>query len=225
VVAVARRAERLEALHRADPRIEPHPADVARRADVAALAERVTEQFGRTDVLVNNAGVRGTVFRGPDDLDDVVRTMQINFMGTVHTMAAFRSLLAASAPSQVINVASVSGKVGTGPADYAASKFAVVGFSEALAMSWERDGITVTQLNPGVIRTEGFPQTSMVESRWGWLVGRPEMVADAVVDALARRSRERTVPRWYRPLVLLRHLVPPLYWRAAARVRRARGIR
>lgn len=225
VVAVARRFERLEALHREDPRIEPHPADVVRRTDVAALAEHIRSEYGRLDVLVNNAGVPGGPFRGPDDLDDVVRTMQVNFMGTVHTMAALRDVLADSAPSHVVNVASVAGKLGIGPAAYAASKFAVVGFSEAVALSWAGDGIAVTQLNPGFIATEGFPQTRLVRSPLRFLVGRPELVADAVVDVLQRRPRERTVPRWYRPMVVLRHTLPWVFWRLASRMPRARGTR
>jgi len=161
VMAVARRADRLQVLERRDGRIVPHPADVTRRTDVAALADRVAREFGRCDVLVNSAGVPGSAFTGPDDLDDVVRTMQVNFMGGANCMAVLHDLLAASAPSHVINVASVAGKVGVGPAGYVASK----------------------------------------------------------------RPRERTVPRWYRPVVVLRHLLPALYWRGIARVPRARGTR
>lgn len=225
VVAVARRADRLAALEQQDGRIVAHPADVTRRPAVAALAEHVAGEHGRCDVLVNNAGIPGGPFRGPEDLDDVVRTMQVNFMGTVNCTAMFHDLLASSAPSHVINLASVAGKIGSGRPGYAASKFATVGFSEALGLSWARHGITVTQLNPGLIATEGFPQTQMLRTRYAGLVGRPEDVADAVVDVLIRRPRERTVPRWYRGLVVLRHVVPGPFWAVAARVRRVRGIR
>ena len=225
MVAVARRADRLQVLERRDGRIVPHPADVTRRTDVAALADRVAREFVRCDVLVNSAGVRGGAFTGPDDLDDVVRTMQVNFMGGANCMAVLHDLLAASAPSHVINVASVAGKVGVGPAGYVASKFALVGFSEALSLSWARDGIRVTQLNPGFIVTERFPQTQMLRSPIASLVGAPDDVADALAYVLRKRPRERTVPRWYRPVVVLRHLLPALYWRGIARVPRARGTR
>jgi NAD(P)-dependent dehydrogenase (short-subunit alcohol dehydrogenase family) len=223
VVAVARRAERLAALAQRDQRIVPFPADVTRRTAVAALADHVAAEHGRCDVLVNNAGIPGGQFRGPDDLDDVVRTMQVNFMGTVNCIAMFRDLLVASAPSHVINVASVAGKIGSGRPGYAASKFATVGFSEALNMAWARDGITITQLNPGLTATEGFPQTQALQSPYARLVARPEDVADAVVDVLVRRPRERTVPRWYRGLVVLRHVVPGPFWAIASRTRRGQG--
>lgn len=98
-------------------------------------------------------------------------------------------------------------------------------FSEALSLSWAGDGIRVTQLNPGFIVTEGFPQTQMLRSPIASLVGAPDDVADALANVLRKRPRERTVPRWYRPVVGLRHLLPTLYWRGIARVPRARGTR
>ena len=225
VVAVARRGDRLAALAQRYERIVAYPADVTRRTAVAALAEHVAGAHGRCDVLVNNAGIPGGRFRGPDDIDDLVRTMQVNFMGTVNCTAMFRDLLAASAPSHVINLASVAGKIGSGHPGYAASKFAAVGFSEALGLAWAREGITVTQLNPGLIATEGFPQTAIMRTRLAGIVGSPEDVADAVVDVLVRRPRERTVPRWYRGLVVLRHVLPGPFWALTARARRVRGIR
>ena len=225
VVAVARRAERLDALAKRQPRIVPFPADVGRRTDVAALAEFVAADLGRCDVLINNAGIGGRPFDGPDDLDDLVRTMRINFIGAANCMAMFRDLLVKSAPSHVINVCSISGKLGIGPAGYIASKFALVGFSEAVGLAWARDGITVTQLNPGYIATEGFPQEQVLRTRFAGAVGKPEDIADAVVDVLVRRPRERTAPRWYRAFVVARHVVPGLFWRVAALTPRSRGTR
>lgn len=225
VVAVARRGERLEALAASQPGVVAHVADVGRRTEVMALAERVRDEFSRCHLLVNNAGVGGGPFTGPESLDGFVHTMQVNVLGAAHCCAALHDVLVAGAPSQVINVASVSGKVGVGPADYVASKFALVGLSEALSLSWAADGITVSQLNPGFVATEGFPQTRLLRSPFGRLVGRPADVAAAVADLVARPRRERTVPRWYRAVVALRHLAPPLFWAATARTGRARGTR
>lgn len=225
VVAVARRVDRLDAMAARQPRIAAHAADVTDRAAVDALASRVRTEFGRCDVLINNAGVPGGAFTGPDSVDGLLDTMRVNFEAAVHCAAAFHELLADSAPSQVINVASVSGKLGVGPADYVASKFALVGLSEALSLSWASDGITVTQLNPGFIYTEGFPQRQLRRSPFARLVGAPDDVANAVAAVIARPRRERTVPRWYRSLVVLRHVAPPLFWRIAAGTARARGTR
>jgi NAD(P)-dependent dehydrogenase (short-subunit alcohol dehydrogenase family) len=225
VVAVARRAERLEALARQDARIVAFSADIGRRTDVKALADFVAAEYGRCDLLINNAGIGGQPFNGPEDLDDLVRTMQVNFVGAANCMAHLRDLLVSSAPSHVINVCSVSGKVGIGPAGYIASKFALVGFTEAVGLAWARDGITVTQLNPGFIATEGFSQKQVLRTRFARMVGEPDDIADAVVDVIRRRPRERTAPRWYRTFVVVRHVVPGLFWRLIALTPRARGTR
>lgn len=219
VVAAARRLERLEALARAYPRMRPFKADVTSEEDVTALAAFVGEEFGACHALVNNAGISGSRrFRGTEDVDDVRRVMDVNFLGTVRCTGAFADLLFASAPARVVNVASVAGKLGVGPPGYHASKFAAVGFSEALGLQWARSRVTVTQLNPGFIRTEGFPQDDL-RGPLRRLVGEPQQVADALVDCVRRGPRERTVPRWYRPLVVLRHLAAPLFFAGASRLR------
>lgn len=225
VVAVARRQGRLEALAAEHPGIRPHVADVADTAAVDALAAAVRDEHGACHLLVNNAGIGGGPFRGREDLEDTIHTIDVNLLGALRCTAAFAELLAASAPATVVNVASVSGKLGIGPAGYAASKFGMVGMSEALGLSWRDRDVVVCQLNPGFIRTEGFPQTQILRTRLRRLVGRPEQVADAVLDVAVTRVRERTVPRWYRALIVLRHVAPGLFWRLAARSPRAGGTR
>jgi NAD(P)-dependent dehydrogenase (short-subunit alcohol dehydrogenase family) len=225
VVAVARREDRLQQLAASTPGVVPHTADVTDTAAVDALALRVRDEFGACHALINNAGVAGGAFRDRSDLDDALQTLDVNLLGTLRCTAAFAELLEASAPSRVVNVASVSGKLGIGPAGYAASKFGMVGLSEALALSWAPRGITVCQLNPGFIETEGFRQEQIKRSPLGRLVGRPEDVAEAIVDALDKGLTERTVPRWYRSFVFVRHVAAPVYRRVAGRMERADGTR
>lgn len=225
VVAVARREERLRDLAAEQPGVVAHVADVTDTAAVDGLAARVREEFGHCHALVNNAGIPGGAFRGRDELDDALRTVDVNLLGTIRCAAAFADLLEDSAPSRMVNVASVAGKLGIGPAGYAASKFGAVGFSEALTFSWAPRGVAVCQLNPGFIQTEGFPQTRFLRSPLRRLVGRPEDVADAVVDVLRSGQPERTVPRWYRAAVVVRHIAAPLYRAGASRMARARGSR
>jgi NAD(P)-dependent dehydrogenase (short-subunit alcohol dehydrogenase family) len=213
VVAVARRQERLQALAAEHAGVCPYPADVTEAEDVEALAGWVGEHLGACHVLVNNAGANfGWRLRGVEDAEQVRRTMDLNFGGTLRCTTAFAELLFASAPSRVVNVASVAGKLGAVAPGYAASKFATVGLSEALAGDWGRRGVTVSQVNPGFIETEGFPQDWLRSSRLGrQAVGEASDVADAIVEVAERGTQERTVPRWYRAAVLARHLCPPLY--------------
>lgn len=225
VVAVARREDRLQELAAAHPAIRPFVADVTDQDAVDRLAGWVESELGACHVLVNNAGVPGGSFRGRDDLDDTLHTIEVNLAGPIRCMAAFASLLEASAPARVVNVASVAGKLGVGPAGYAASKFGLVGLSEATGLAWSRRGITVCELNPGFIHTEGFPKDSLRASRIARLVGTPDDVARAVHDVILSGAPERTVPRWYRLLVVLRHSATPVYRGLVSRMGRASGTR
>lgn len=219
VVAVARRAERLEALGKEHPTVRAHAADVTDDDAVAALAEVVRSDHGACHVLVNNAGVSGSRrFRGPDDRQELDEVMDVNFYGAVRATAAFADLLFASAPARLVNVCSVAGKLGVGPPAYAASKFALVGFTEALRPDWQRRGVAVSQVNPGFIRTEGFPQEDLMRSPMSRLVGTPDIVAKAIVAVARSGAPERTVPRWYRPLVTIRHTAAPAFWAGVKRM-------
>jgi NAD(P)-dependent dehydrogenase (short-subunit alcohol dehydrogenase family) len=225
VVAAARRAERLERLADEHPNVVAHPADVSDTAAVDALGDRVREEYGVCHALINNAGVGGGPFEDRDDLDDAIRTIDVNLLGVMRCMASFADLLERGAPSRVVNVASVAGKVGIGPAAYAASKFGVVGLSEATGLSWGGRGITVCQLNPGFIETEGFTQEQIKRTPMARILGRPEDVAESVLDALQSGTTERTVPRYYRGAVVVRHLAAPVYRAVASRMERAGGSR
>jgi len=225
VVAVARRGERLAALADAHPGIVAHVADVTDMGELDALAAWVRAEFGACHALINNAGVPGSAFRGRDDLDDTLHTLDVNLAGPIRCTAAFAELLAESTPARVVNIASVAGKLGIGPAGYASSKFGLVGFSEAMALAWRSRGVTVCQLNPGFIHTEGFPKDRMRSSPLGRLVGEPEDVARAVHQVLLSGATERTVPAWYRALVVLRHVATPVYRAAATRTKRSGGSR
>lgn len=222
VVAVARRADRLEALAASGRAITAHPADVTDPDQVQALAEAVRQNHGACHVLVNNAGFtrreRFTRTAGEDPIEDFEAVLDVNLYGALRCMLAFEDLLAASAPSRVVNVASVAGKLGVGPASYVTSKFALVGVSEAVRTEWLPRGISVCQVNPGFTRTEGFPQEDLLAGPFGRLVITPDEVAKVVVEVAASGAAERTVPRWYRPLVVARHIAARPFWAITRRL-------
>ncbi len=225
VVAAARREDRLEEVAAAHPAIVPRVADVTVTDDLDRLARWVREEYGACHALINNAGIPGGSFGGREDIDDALHTIDVNLGGTVRAMGAFAELLEASAPSRVVNVASVAGKLGVGPAGYCASKFGMIGFTEATSLAWERRGITVSQLNPGFIETEGFPQTQIKRTPARGLIGEPEDVARAIHRTLLDGVTERTVPGWYRSVVVLRHVAAPLWRSGISRTERAAGSR
>jgi uncharacterized protein len=195
--------------------------DVADRAQVRALAEHVHATYQRCDVLVNNAGYSDSgAFAGPDDIDRLERVMAVNFYGTVYCTGELLRLIEESAPSSIVNVASIAGRFALGGSvPYCASKFAVCGFSESLHFDLARRGVCVSLIEPGLIPTDGFPHAALQKDAvMRHALGTVDDVSAAIIDAIRNRKLERVVPRWYHLLQLPRIVVPPLYRLAAARL-------
>lgn len=148
-------AETAERVRAPGLRITRHRLDVADRADVAAFPAQVGAEHGGVDVLVNNAGVAvGGTFEQVTEAD-FEWLFEINFWGVVRMTRAFLPLLRASGDARLVNVSSVFGLVApAGQAAYAASKFAVRGFSEALRHELEGSGVGVTVVHPGGVATQ-----------------------------------------------------------------------
>src|SRR5438477_1370586 len=177
-VLLARRADRLEALA-AEIGGEAEPCDVSDRAAVEAVAGRILERHPRIDVLVNNAGIPGrTSFLGGDP-EVIERLIRINYLGGVWCLRAFLPGLQAAAPSDVVNVVSVSGVVAGPPGGpYSASKYAQLAFSRTVAAELRGERIRVHTVKPGFTETEGLPQK--------WL---PPRVQRAVITPQAVAAR------------------------------------
>ncbi|GAC1434584.1 MAG: SDR family NAD(P)-dependent oxidoreductase [Solirubrobacteraceae bacterium] len=219
VILLARREERLRALAAELPSASHIAVDLTADDAPAAVADQLRiEHAGRLDLLVNNAGAawRGTFAQS--GWANVERHMRLNFDATVRLTEALLPMLRASAPSQIVNVASVAGRVSrANSGSYSASKFALCGWSEALHLEEREHGVHVGLVLPGFIATEGFPQRELVERRLTrWLVSTPQRVAEAIVDAGPGGVAERYVPRAYRAVPILRALAPGLLRRGAA---------
>lgn len=216
VCAVARRRDRLESLL-AETDGGGHSfvvCDVSDRDAVRAMATHVEETHGRCDVLVNNAGFSlGGAFEGPDDVGNLEAMMATNFWGTVYCTAELLGLLEASAPSHVVNVASMAGRIAlAGSSGYSATKFAVVGWSEGLSFELAERGVHVGLVLPGPIPTEGFPQSALIDDRVMRLtLGSEADVSRAIRDVASSTKSERVVPRWYYALQFPKLAFPPLY--------------
>src|ERR1700722_12498523 len=171
---------------------------------------------GRLDLLVNNAGGAWRSNFADGGHENVRRTMAINFDAPVRLTEALLPLLRASAPSAIVNVSSTAGRVARdGSGAYSASKFALAGWSDALWLEEQANGVHVGLVLPGFISTEGFPQSELTEKPWTrWIVSTPEQGAQAIYDAGIGRRAERYVPRPYALAAALRVLAPGLVRRA-----------
>lgn len=156
VLAVARSADALEQL-RADlpDRVETAVVDMRAGEEVAALADRAVERFGRLDVVVNNAGIApaGHFVDQPQEVWDEVFAVNVH-APVILARAAGKHFLAQRS-GKVINVASTSGITGKpGLVAYSASKGAVLQFTKALAGEWARFGVQVNAIAPGAFSTD-----------------------------------------------------------------------
>jgi len=214
IVLVARREDRLRAVAAELPAATWAALDlVAEDAPARVRAHLEAEHGGRLDLLVNNAGGGWRGSFGEAGYANVRRTMELNFDAAVRLTEALLPLLRASAPSAIVNVASVAGRVGRANAGaYSASKFALVGWSESLGLEEAPRGVHVGVVLPGFVRTEGFPGQGVPRL----ILSKPEKVADAVVRAGIGRRHEVYVPRYWSVVPRLRVLVPGLVRRASS---------
>lgn len=219
-VLIARRADRLEELA-AEIGGEAEPCDVSDLAAVEAIAARVLERHPRIGVLVNNAGIPGRTSFLDGDPEIVERLIRINYLGSVWCLRGFYPGLLAAAPSDVVNIVSVSGVVAGPPSGpYSASKHAQLAFSRTVAAELRGKDIRVHTVKPGFARTEGFPQDWL--PRWVQpIVIGPDDVADHVLRSLEHGRGETTVPRFYGPLGALQDMVPNVFTRVLGRAPKA----
>jgi uncharacterized protein len=213
LILVARREERLRALADSLPCKASHLAVDLTDADAPdRVRAHVEEQDGRLTLLVNNAGAAWRGAFAESGYANVHRHMQLNFDAVVRLTEALLPALRASAPSAIVNVASTAGRVSRARSGaYSASKFALIGWTDSLYAEERPHGVHVGMVLPGFVATEGFPATELREKALTrWIVSKPELVAEAIVDTGLRGKAERYVPRAYALAGVARILAPRL---------------
>ncbi|HKE59374.1 MAG TPA: SDR family oxidoreductase [Pyrinomonadaceae bacterium] len=213
-------------------RVSLHHVDVADRSAVAEFPKVVAaEHFAvdghhAVDLLVNNAGVAvGGTFEQVSE-EDFEWLFDINFWGMVRMTRAFLPLLRKSDDARVVNLSSVYGLVA--PPEqvaYAASKFAVRGFSEALRHELEGSGVGVTVVHPAGVNTAiaekarvpaGITEEEMARRRERYrklLRMPPEIAAETIVRGIERRQARVLVGSDAKIISLVARLFPVSYWK------------
>jgi short-subunit dehydrogenase len=217
LVLIARRQERLRELSESLSCPATYLAADLTDADTPArIREHVSAAHGRLDLLVNNAGAAWRSTFSDGGYENVRRTMEINFDAQVRLTEALLPILRSCAPSAIVNVSSTAGRVArAGSGAYSASKFALAGWSDALAAEEAANGVHVGLVLPGFVSTEGFPQSELTAKPWTrWIVSTPQKAAEAIHQAGVGRRSERYVPRPYAIAAALRTVAPWLVRRA-----------
>jgi uncharacterized protein len=215
LLLVARRADRLEALTRdLGGGAIFEAADLTDREAVRRVAARAEAEFERLGLLVNNAGgnrKRGAFGDADYGYDYVREIMDQNFDTAVRVTEALLPFLRRSAPSAIVNIGSIAGRIGRPKVGaYNAAKFALNGWTEGLHLEERAHGVHVGLVTPGFIATEGWPQAHLTgKPHTRWMVGTTDQAVDAILKA-ADGKPEVSVPAWYGLLPRLRYGAPGL---------------
>lgn len=131
--------------------------DVSKEAEMIQFAKDVEKEYGRVDVMINNAGVAQEALLGTEiSTKDFEWLIGINMWGMIYGSRAFLPYLRQQKESSLVNISSVFGLIGIpGVSSYSVSKFAIRGFSEALLLEERiyKTGVTVSSVHPGGIKT------------------------------------------------------------------------
>lgn len=188
-----------------DGRVVGAPLDVSEPASWQEFLAAVAA-LGPVDVLVNNAGIMplGPVLKEPDEVTR--RIVDVNLHGVINGTKAVGPGMVERGRGHVVNVASAVGRVAVADgATYSASKFAVVGFSEATRAELAPHGIDVTVVLPTIVQTElaaGVSQTR------GMRPVTADEVAEVILEAVRRPRAELWVPRWTQPMTKTTQALP-----------------
>ena len=187
--------EYLKELTRQGFRASLYKADVSRSDEAVSLVERVTKDFGRIDVLINNAGI--TIDKtmrnmSPDQWDKVIG---VDLSSVFYCSRAVIGQMLERGYGRIINISSVVGQKGNfGQTNYAAAKAGIIGFSKALALETAKKGITVNAIAPGFVKTamtDKIPKDVMDKIVDSIPVGRlaePSEIARAIVFLADEKS-------------------------------------
>ncbi|HZT67554.1 MAG TPA: SDR family oxidoreductase [Acidimicrobiales bacterium] len=187
-------------------------ADVSDRRQVEEAIARLVSTLGPVDILVNNAGIGAYGTLAETDVETIERIHQVNFLGSVYAIKAVLPSMIERRHGHIVNVASIAGRIGAPfEAAYSASKFAMVGLTEALSVEVAPFGIGVSMVNPGPVDTSFFDARGHPYARSRPRKVSAEAVADAVMVAVEKERLEQVVPRMLGQAVVAKTLLPPLF--------------
>ncbi len=175
-----------------------YACDVIDEDQVQRTFADIFSVYGRIDILLNNAGYgKFAAFTDmePQEFDDM---MDVNYMGTVRCTKAVVPHMLERGSGQIVNVASMAGKIGTARSvAYTATKHAVLGFTNALRQELRKQGIIVSAVNPGPIATEFFrtaDPSGSYEKSVARMMMTPEHVSKKIVKLIDRGKEEIDLP-------------------------------
>ncbi len=173
VIAAARREDRLQDLANQYPDVMAVRCDVGVEADCKNLVDTIINEYGKIDILINNAGISDPIPALEEDLDLFKRVIQIDLISCFHlAQLCAQHMETQESGGAIVNVASIHGFVGSSPNNqpgYTAAKGGLINLTRELALEWARHGIRVNAIAPGYITTELTDEMIAGESGRKWI--------------------------------------------------------
>ena len=188
VIAAARREDRLHDLANQYPDVIAVKCDVGVEADCKNLVDTIINEYGKIDILINNAGISDPIPALEEDLDLFKRVIQIDLISCFHlAQLCAQHMETQETGGAIVNVASIHGFVGSSPNNqpgYTAAKGGLINLTRELALEWARHGIRVNAIAPGYISTELTDEMIAGESGRKWIERNTPMRRPGEVNEL-----------------------------------------
>jgi uncharacterized protein len=211
--SILRLRETLKEVRRSSPASTMIGCDVSDAEQVRSMVTKILADYGKIDILINNAGVGMRKPFVESKLETIEEMIRINFLGAAYCTHAVLPSMIARKSGHLVNISSGAGKIGTlNMSAYCASKFALNGWSESLYHELKPMGIKVSIVCPGPVATEfnrDFRDTQPKSPPA--LFVTPEAVCRAVIKALEKNKFEVITPRWLAFLCAVKRHMPNLF--------------
>jgi uncharacterized protein len=211
--SIERLRDILKEVRRASPSSAMIGCDVSDREQVQGMVAKILADYGKIDVLINNAGIG---MRKPfieTDLKTIEDIIRVNYLGAVYCAHEVLPSMVARKTGHIVNVSSGAGLIGTlNMAAYCASKFALNGWSESLYHELKPLGINVSVVCPGPVETDFSRDFRDSEPKSPPnLIVSAETVAQAVINVLENKRFEVVLPRWLALMSALKRHLPNVF--------------
>lgn len=203
LILSARRKEELErvkqkCIDRFGANVIVCPLDVSDKNEIDRVVNVLYSKLEKIDVLINNAGFGHTEKFIDYDFNKLENMFRVNVLGLMYLTQHVAKKMVTDREGHIINVASIAGKIATPKsAAYSSTKFAVIGFSDALRLELKEHNVKVTTVNPGPVDTAFFdkfdPQGSYLEKVEPFVL-TPEKVAEKTINIIGSGRREVNIP-------------------------------
>ena len=198
LILLGRNKEKLAQLYGNHPQAELIEIDITDDSALEALVAGIYLRYGKIDVLINNAGYG--IFEEFDQISDqdIHQMFEVNTFALMNLSRRLAERMKKSRNGHIINIVSMAGLIATGKSSlYSATKFAAIGFSNALRLELMPYGVYVTTVNPGPIRTGFFdkadPDGTYLKSVDRFLL-ESDAVAKKIVKIIGKNKRELNLP-------------------------------